>query len=219
MIEHLIGVHIPLPKKLVREIQKLSKRLNFPYQSYYGLPPHITLHLARIEKNGFPRLVSSIAKLPVKPFSVRLTSLMCDTKSRRVPIFIAKKIYKSQTLLHFHERIVHATNTVRSGLIRTKDLKRIQEGLYTKEEIAYIHKYGYLLVMKNYVPHISLGAIHEPTSKTQQRQIQKTIRQHADALRGYTFSCEKIIVGLYPFETTTGKFIPRKRIEKTLKLI
>ncbi len=218
MIENLIGVHIPLPKKWVREIQQLSKRLNLPYESYYGLPPHITLHLARIEKNGFPRLVSSIAKLPVKPFTVRLTSLMCDTQSRRVPIFIAKKIYKSRALLHLHERIVLETNAVRGGLIRTKDLKRIQEGLYTKEEIAYIHKYGYLLVMKNYMPHISLGAIHGSVSKTQQREIQKTIRQHADVLRGYTFSCEKIIVGLYPFDTKKQDFVKSRKIERTINL-
>lgn len=218
MIEYLLGVHILPPKKLVREIQTLSKLLNFPYKSYYGLPPHITLHLARIEKGGFATLVSSIAKLPIEPFTVRLTSLMCDTKSRRVPIFIVQRIHKTPPLIQLHANIVRATNAVRGGLIRTKDLKRIQEGLYTKEEIAYIRQYGYLLVMKNYMPHISLGKIDQPLNRKAQHEIRKKIQQKSSVLTGTTFRCDKIIVGLYPFDTSTGKFVSNERIERTLKL-
>lgn len=217
MIEYLLGVHILPPKKLVREIQKLSKLLNFPYKSYYGLPPHITLHLARIKENNFERLCESIDRLPKKPFTVQLTSLLCDTKSRRIPIFIVQRIHKTPPLMQLHANIVRATNAVRGGLIRTKDLKRIQEGLYTKEEIAYIRQYGYLLVMKNYMPHISLGKIDQPLNRKAQHEIRKKIQQKSSVLGGTTFRCDKMIVGLYPFDTQKGAFIPSKRIERTLR--
>lgn len=220
MLEYHLGIHIPLPRPAIRKIHRLRKVFSFAkkYRSYYRLIPHITLHLARLNPSDFDPLYRSLEGMPKKPFFVSFASLHCDMKTQRVPVFISQKIHRSRSLLFLHEKIVRKTNILRRDLIRAKDLERMKKGMYTKKEIAHIRKYGYLLVMKNFFPHISLGAMTGDISFSEKQRVRKIVRKHASVLRGEKFFCDHIIVGLYTFDTVKGDFVNSKKIERVLSL-
>lgn len=214
-IEHQIGVHIDLPLALRRQITSLRSTLDVKYASHQSLPPHLTLHLARIRSSSFPQLLRALTGLHPKPFTVRLTSLRCDIEGDR--LFFSQGVRMTPSLFALHQQIVRVTNTIRGNLVRSKDLERIKNSVYAKEQATFIRRYGYLRVLKNFRPHITVGSMQLPPAPVIQKRIRERVQQHAHALTSHNFVCDAFTVGLYLFDTTHGKFLRSPRDERIIQ--
>ncbi|MFH0952228.1 MAG: DUF1045 domain-containing protein [Patescibacteria group bacterium] len=129
------------------------------FGNIYNQPPHITYSLIPIKGVYLEPLKEEIDRyfLNTNKFDLQLTDLMTDTD--KDDEFISIHFADDSAIRKIHADILTITNKYRNGYIRTKDLKRINDGVYTSDKIDNIKKYGYSRVLDDYHPHITIGNI------------------------------------------------------------
>lgn len=174
--EFVLFIYIPLPVAHQKVIKKLRKEL--------GHDPiikqaHITLYMCRFERASYKLLIKSLYDTELNKFSVNIDRLTF-TPSKNGGKFCSIKI-KGKSLQKIHEQIVSIANPLRNNLIRSKELQRVKDDVYSKKEIELLYKYGYVEVMENYRPHITIGdnvsvnAQLKKSSQSKVNQLDKTI--------------------------------------------
>jgi hypothetical protein len=99
-------------------------------------------------------------------------------------------------LKSFHMKIVRIANQLRGNRIRSKDMQRIREKIFSPIEIKAILKYGYLRVGSRFHPHVTLGSV------TAQYKHISRIQAEARTLRGKSFVANEVVIGLYAYDKT-----------------
>ncbi|MFA6198080.1 MAG: hypothetical protein WC734_02910 [Patescibacteria group bacterium] len=90
--------------------------------------------------------------------------------------------------------IIRIANQLRGNRIRSKDMQRIREKIFTPIEIKAILKYGYLRVGSRFHPHVTLGSV------TAQYKHVSRIQAEARTLRGKSFVANEVVIGLYAYD-------------------
>lgn len=117
--------------------------------------PHITLYMSKYPEKNEELIIDKIAEIAnkTKPFKIRLNQKSCHSTGT---IFIDAEM--SNELYSLHEKLVDSLNPLREGLFNEDTLSL--PGL-TEETKESLRKFGMWAVKKAYVPHISVGRIHD----------------------------------------------------------
>jgi 2'-5' RNA ligase len=146
-----VGFRIDAP-----EIIRAKKYLANKYGSKYDFAPHITLLLVPYREDAFYKVLPDFEKyfVNLRPFKVKLDSLLLTPKRRFFSIEIGSEYVKP-----IHKDLFKIASKYRAKEIREKDLKRIGEGFYNKEEVANLEKYGIAHSGDLFQCHLSIGDV------------------------------------------------------------
>lgn len=203
--ELILGVHCLLPKKFSSKISALKKKCDFLAPSPFD--PHITLYLSKFPKNNFEKAVVGVRERNERKFFLRARRIKVENSGIKGFCFL--DLRKSSPLMKIHKEVVFSLNRLRNKQIRSKDVKRIKLGKYSKAEIRNIQKYGYARVLKFFQPHITLGEVSIQNDK---------LEKHFKPLFGQKFEIKQLVVGLYEYDTVKDKYT-RNYIEQEIPLI
>ncbi|MFZ5391144.1 MAG: 2'-5' RNA ligase family protein [Patescibacteria group bacterium] len=201
-MENTLGIHINLPSQLVLSIKKAKDRVGLEYWGNYNFDPHITLYLSRFSRKNFSKLVSGLTNLSVRPFKLRISSVMFAQEEGGVFCYLS--VARSVNLLKLHKLVVNSANGLRENLLRQKDVFKIKKGYYNATQEGYIKKYGYLRVLKFFNPHVTLGQV------ANNEFDKKKFRDLFIIFRNRIIEVNSLTVGLYSYDNKKG--IYRKEI-------
>lgn len=190
-MEYIFAVYIPIPRRISQKIVRAEKAFALDYN--LKTEPHLTLHMARFHKRNFAKVFKALQREKFQKFSLELTSLRMIKNNLRDNQFIFIGLKDRKQIYALHKKVIAIAEKYRDGLIRTKDIKRLKDGLYTKQEKAYLQKYGYARVLKNFDPHISIGHVENERANALFSGLSKILYPTAKE----KFAVNSIIVGLY----------------------
>lgn len=198
-MDELISYNVVIipPEKVRKHAIEVSRSLHKVVATDFILNnsiylPHITLYLAQYPRRNTLKILEILKKLShtIFPFEIRLNRI-----SEMYGGFVFWECEKDDTLQMLHEKIVHALNPQREGVIRPELLNLCT----TSSDREDLKKYGSLLVGPNYLPHITITHLCSPSDipavlkHTQTRQI--------------NFTVTRIQIGhLGPYGTVSGIF-------------
>lgn len=202
MIETTLGIHLDVPHDIGRCLTRVRRGAT-PYPGSQRLTPHLTLYLARFPASEFNALRAVLArrKLPqcrlsiIGPYTERLAN---------GSVFVGARIRRTPTLMALHRIIVTTANRLRHGMLRTKDLTRLKQGYFSAHGSSIIRRYGYLRVLSNFVPHVTIGTV--PSTRDLNR-IKTAFKKSATR----TWIAHGLIVGLYRYDTSRQRYETRCR--------
>lgn len=138
-IEYIIGVHITIPDDVTDQISKACVEAEVPgYWGNHKIDPHITLHLSAFPQENFDACVQALTQSTHSPFIIELDDVHIEGNPKRENFFVSLGIKKNEALIDLHKDVVKTVNQYRNGLIRAKDILRIENNKYTPEEIKMI---------------------------------------------------------------------------------
>ncbi len=188
--EYVVSIRITLPETVRRVIKKEKDRFASQYGSGYKSEPHVTLYLSRYTKDGFSKVIHDLKELHFKQFTFLLLSpKMVKENGLRRNLYIVDVSNKEQ-LRELHNTVVNVADRYRSPLLREKEQKHLEQGLYSDSE---------------WYPHISLGEVGIDDAQPELSDIEKNLRQ----IRGE----EIVVLNLTVF------FHGRERGEEEAKLV
>lgn len=197
-----IGVYILLPKEWGEVIGEIKRSL-LPWSGSYTIP-HISLYICAINKQDFDSVYDKLKQIQLKPFSISFEKVIMEKDK----MYYHLAIKKDSKLFKLHEKIVDLINPVRNGLVRQKDIVRIQNNYFSKKQVERINKYGYYLVNKLFNPHITLGVCKTQDSSKLIRELTNKINK----IKSKSFKVNELTIGLFEEEDNNPV------IEKKIKL-
>lgn len=139
-------------------INSARKYLWDNYQAKYSHgPPHITLMFFPIKRSSL-----TLAQNWLEKFSHQLSSLSLihEELSLKKSYFLFR--VQDDRLFQLHRQVIDLLSAICSGLLRTKDKHRLDQGnYYTHQEIAMLLQYGYPRAGLCYQPHVSIGDLRD----------------------------------------------------------
>ncbi len=186
-IETRIAVLLFLPDDISATIQK--EEAGVYYQNHESSIPHITLYSCRFDDSKYSELVEKLREIKMEKFLAHLGKLQISKHDKNNNIFVAFEIEDAGKLLELHEKVLEIANPLRGSLIREKDVKRFEKGIFTAEEFSAIEKYGYQYVKQYFNPHITIGEIQNDDP-----ELLTLLRDHLVGLEGAIIPIEKIFV-------------------------
>ncbi len=134
---------------------KLSKQINRVVPSKVSLNmedmiPHMTIYSTNFPKRNHEMIEANLEKIAqnTKPFHIRFTSKSVVAGT----IFVSADI--SDELQAFHEKLIKVLNSLRDGLFNENELHLPGT---TKKMKEYLRKYGMILVMDEFQPHVTVA--------------------------------------------------------------
>jgi len=209
-MEYILGIYIPIPRRISQKIVRAEKAFALDYN--LNTEPHLTLYLGRYYNRNFNKLLAALRREKLGRLSVELTQPRIVKNNVRDNQFIFVGLKNRQPIYALHKKVLAIANEYRSGLIRTKDIKRLKQGLYAKRDKEYLRSYGYTRVLKNFNPHISIGSVDHARAKDLFSGLSKMLHFSAKD----KFAANAIIVGLY--ERDVRGVYKKVVVEKTLPL-
>lgn len=190
--ETVLGIHLNVRSDITKKIQGIQKEFGLVYPGNYQHEPHVTIYLSRFAQSDFTILQKKIIAAKLRPIRLIITGLSLVPYRRG--IFVSLGMAESTEIKRFHMKIIRIANRLRGNRLRSKDLQRIREKVYTPQEIIAIQKYGYLRVGSRFHPHVTLG--NTPTQYKQTSRLQKK----AQMLKGGSFMAKEVVIGLYAYD-------------------
>lgn len=208
-MEKIIGIHFNIPKPVSGIISKTIKRVVISYPSNYEYAPHITVYLCRFPAEKFSKLIGRIKALKSQPISLKVSRVRAQRDIDN-QAFISLTFAKTEQIKKLQRHIFQTANNLRSGLIRSKDQGLLKQGVLSEKERLYLTKYGSYRILSLYSPHITLGKApwHQATLTV------KKCEQSLRLLRGFPLTLSTLVVGLYKYDNTKGKYTKVIREEK-----
>ncbi|HPA25499.1 MAG TPA: DUF1045 domain-containing protein [bacterium] len=214
-MEHQIGIHLNLPEDITQKIFALQKKLKLGYEGQHETIPHITMHLAKFPKKNFKKLLNFLNNLNIKPFEIKIFKVSNEFNKMHKNYFLDLEIVNDKILYNFHKKIVLMVDKMRNKQIRQKDLQRIKNGKFSRQEILMIKKHGYVRVMKYFVPHITLGEINPDSQVKDKINI---IKKELAKLKNKTFTVDSFTIGSFVWDNKKNQFIDKLAQYHTIKL-
>jgi 2'-5' RNA ligase len=174
--EYIVSIRIPFPENLTNVIKLEKNRFVTEYQSSYKSDPHITLYLARYTKEGFQRLMQDLRELSLEPFSISLLDPKLIFNEGLHRNFYIIDVSNKEKLQELHAQILNVAAQYRSPLVRKKDQKRLEQGLYNDAERENLQLYGYAGVLDLFNPHITLGGIDIGSLQPELKEVKDNLK-------------------------------------------
>lgn len=211
-MEHILGIHINLPKELHSRIVKNKRALGIEYSSNYESTPHVTLYLSRFPKKNFAHLTHALCRTTrsLVPFRMTVKEPAWETTSEGNP-FVALACARTKPLMMLHRTVLRTANTLRERLIRSKDEERIRNGQLVGEKKRLTLRYGYARVLRQYHPHITYGEILEKTTRLP--ALKRRVHTKTKELIGTQWKVDRFVVGLSLYDVRKQRYV--RTIKKT----
>lgn len=190
--ETVLGIHLNVRRDIAKKVRGIQKAFGLVYSGNYQYVPHVTIYLSRFRQSDFAVLHKKIIGAKLRPIRLTITGL--SVAPNRRGYFISLGMTEKPKLKRFHMKIVRIANQLRGNRLRSKDIQRIREQVYTLAEIKAIRKYGYLRVYERFHPHATLGNV--PAQYKHISQLQKKVQ----TLKGKSFIAKEVVIGLYAYD-------------------
>lgn len=154
-VNTVVAVHCDVEDENIRKIQQF---LLDKYNSRFAFRPHITFLLMPISTLDFEKLlpVLRLQMQNIKSFTALIQKVYFDPKDKYYSLTLDQ-----QKLLKVHKILLSTALPFRHNALREKDIERIKKGYWDKEQVQYLHKYGFPRVMDKFHAHISLGTVEK----------------------------------------------------------
>ncbi len=206
MKENIIAVFVPLPAAILKRATVAKAWFRHTQNSIYMVSEaHITLQLAKYpkSKHGFDNLVRDLRESHLTAPTVIFSGVKTMPNKIDGNQFFFLGIRKTVGLYNFHKAILKIIKPHQKGLIRKKDMQRLREGRFSKQEIQNLQTYGYSRVLRFFNPHITFGAMPRTNIREQDKMI-AILKKKLGAIAKSRFIPDHLIVGLYEYEP--GKY-------------
>jgi len=193
MEEILLNIVITPPKKIGDKLIELSQSIDKEVETEFTLNyknalPHLTLYQAK-----YPQTNLELIKQTLKEVASNLAKLEVILDSFSTPLgYVYLDARKTDDLFQFHKQIVDKLNPLREGLMFTEHLSL--PGI-TPTQRDSVYKYGHLLVMNEFWPHVTL-------SKPKHLADIDKVKQVLPSKVSYTFEVDALHLAAFgPFGT------------------
>lgn len=201
-MNYQIGIYLLLPKEWEEVIGEIKRSL-LPISINYTIP-HLSLYSCVIKKEDFEIIVNQLKNINRKPFSITLSKVNVNIDDG----YYFLDVPLHDELLNLHKEIINIVNPIRKGLIRQKDIDKIENGFYSDKQINYINKYGHARVLDLFKPHITFGI----SKISNHDKLTIDLSDKVKTIKSKSFEVKEITVGLFEEKDN------RKIIEKVIKL-
>jgi 2'-5' RNA ligase len=200
-METVLAITISLPHNLNKAVEKTQAK-------HFGKrtvdEAHITVYLCKFPTKNYEQLVSKLEKQNFVQLKVTYEKPGKDIVGNNV--FYSLPIH-SPELGHLHQKTLDIANKFRAGLIRNKDKRRLKQSVLEAQKVKYLMKYGYAQVLKNFNPHITLGTVTYPPTKTRElTNIAATLR----FFKKGSFTAKALNIALCDYDEKTDSYYTKK---------
>ena len=170
-----ISIRVTFPEEITSILRKEKQRFITEYGSRYKSEPHITLYLDSYTAEGYPKLLTALRELRVKPFTISLLEPVMKVENNRHRNLYIMNISNKAALHELHDKISELAIPYRSPFIREKTQQELeQRGIQTDglRESLKAHQ----IPEESFDPHITLGEIGFDKPQADITESQRNLR-------------------------------------------
>jgi 2'-5' RNA ligase len=170
-----ISIRVTFPEEITSVLKTEKQRYITEYGSSYKSEPHITLYLDSYTTDGYPKLLETLRRFHMKPFTISLLAPEMRIENDRHRNLYVMDVSNKQQLEELHEKISEMAIPYRSPFIREKTWQQLEkQGINTDGSRENLKVYQ--IPEEPFNPHITLGEIDFDKPQTDITETQKNLR-------------------------------------------